>query len=98
MVNKKLVYNRRHFVKTSAKAGLVLASAGKTGNKFGPEPTRPVRIGFVGLGSRGMSMLKVALSLEGVEVPVVCDIVESKVERAQSFVEEVGQPKPKGFT
>jgi predicted dehydrogenase len=43
-------------------------------------------------------MLKVALTIEGVEVPAVCDIVEEKVAKAQRLVEEAGQPKPKGFT
>ncbi len=38
---------------------------------------KPVRLGFVGVGSRGTGMLKVALTLEGVEIPVVCDIVNA---------------------
>lgn len=62
------------------------------------KPSKPVRIGFVGVGSKGMSMLRAALSIEGVEVPVVCDIVEEKVALAQKLVEAAGQPRPKGFT
>ena len=42
-----------------------------------------------------MGMLKVALSIEGVEIPAVCDIVEEKVARAQRLVEDAGQPNLK---
>ena len=59
---------------------------------------RPVRIGFVGVGSRGFGMLRNALMLEGVEIPVVCDIIEERVARAQRLVIDAGQPKPTGFT
>ncbi len=98
MASKKFVFDRRPFYKADARSGLYLASTGTTGLTMHSDPLRPVRIGFVGVGSRGMSMLKVALSLEGVEIPVVCDIVEEKVSRAQNLVEEAGQTRPKGFT
>jgi predicted dehydrogenase len=98
MAKEQLVFNRRNFIKSSASTGLFLSSATKSGKLYGSELVPPVRIGFVGVGSRGMSMLNVALSLEGVEVPVVCDIVEEKVERAQNMVEQAGQNRPKAFT
>ncbi|MFC2087934.1 Gfo/Idh/MocA family protein, partial [Bacteroidota bacterium] len=91
-------FSRRDFVKTSTAAGLFLATSSFTDAIFGLDSGPPVRIGFIGVGSRGTGMLKVALSIEGVEVPVVCDIVEEKVARAQRLVEAAGQPKPKGFT
>ncbi len=90
--------NRRDFIKTGAGAGLYLAAGSYGSLASGCSSDRPVRIGFVGMGSRGTGMLKNALNLEGVEVPVVCDIVAEKVERAQRLVEEAGQPKPQGFT
>ena len=90
--------NRRDFIKTGAGAGLYLAAGGYGSLASGCSYERPVRIGFVGVGGRGTGMLKNALKLEGVEVPVVCDIVSEKVERAQRLVEETGQPKPQGFT
>src|SRR5690554_6056417 len=98
MAKEKLVFNHGQFFKPDIRTGRFNPSAEKFEFIIGSEPVRPVRIGFVGVGSRGMSMLKVTLSLEGVEIPVVCDIVEEKVERAQNFVEEAGQPRPKGFT
>lgn len=59
---------------------------------------RPVRIGFVGVGSRGISMLNVALKIEGVQITAICDIDADKVARAQRLVEKAGQPKPKGYS
>ncbi|HBH82555.1 MAG TPA: glycosyl hydrolase [Bacteroidales bacterium] len=93
-----LKLDRRNFIKTSAGAGLFIATAAYGSSLTGCASERPVRLGFVGVGGRGMGMLKVALSLEGVEITAVCDIVPEKVERAQSLVEAAGQPKPLGFT
>lgn len=98
MEKLNLGLNRRDFIKKSAGAGLYLSTTGYESLANGFKSQRPVRIGFVGVGGRGMGMLKVALSIEGVEIPAVCDIVEEKVARAQRLVEEAGQPKPKGFT
>lgn len=91
-------FKRRDFIKTSTGAGLYLATGAYGSLMASCSSEQPVRIGFVGVGGRGMGMLKVALSIEGVEISAVCDIVEEKVARAQSLVEEAGQPKPKGFT
>jgi len=98
MKTKNSGFTRRNFIKTSAVAGLFAATAGYANSVLGYASQRPVRIGFVGMGSRGTSMLRVALSLEGVEIPAVCDIIEEKVARAQRLVEAAGQPTPKGFT
>lgn len=98
MDTKSIGINRRDFLKTTSMTGMYLATAGWASAGTACSSDRQVRIGFVGVGSRGMGMLKVALSLEGVEVSAVCDIVPDKVERAQRLVEKAGQPKPKGFT
>lgn len=90
--------NRRGFIKSTAGAGLFVAASGFKNMVSPTFPGRPVRIGFVGVGSRGMAMLKNALVLEGVEIPAVCDIVPERVEQAQSLVEKAGQARPKGFT
>ncbi len=98
MKTKNSSLSRRNFVKTTAGAGVYIAAAGYGNLAASCTFRRPVRIGFVGVGGRGMGMLKVALSIEGVEIPAVCDIIEEKVARAQRLVEAAGQPKPKGFT
>jgi len=98
MEPKNSVINRRNFIKTTAAAGIYTASAAYADAIPDMSLQRPVRIGFVGMGSRGTGMLKVALALGGVEVPAVCDIIPDKVERSQRLVEAAGQPKPAGFT
>jgi len=66
--------NRRRFIRESA-AGLVLALAGPgIARSAGAENSRTVRLGFVGVGSRGTVLLRLALMMDGVEIPAVCDI------------------------
>jgi predicted dehydrogenase len=59
---------------------------------------KPVRIGFVGVGARGTSLLRTALALPGVEVPAVCDINEANLARALTIVEQTGRKKPEGYS
>ena len=90
--------DRRGFIKSAAGAGLFVAASGFKNMVSPSSPGRPVRIGFVGVGSRGMAMLKNALMHEGVEIPAVCDIVPEKVEQAQNLIQKAGQARPLGFT
>ena len=55
---------------------------------------KPVRLGFVGLGGRGSYHLDSALGIAGVEVPALCEIDESRLERAKKWVVESGRPEP----
>ena len=59
-----------------------------------PISGRPVRVGFIGIGSRGTGLLRTTLRLPDVVVPAVCDINETAAARAVSMVEKAGQPKP----
>lgn len=61
-------------------------------------PLDKVRIGFIGVGSRGSSLLGNLLELEGVEIRALCDIVADRVKRAQQRVVAKGQPEPVGYT
>jgi predicted dehydrogenase len=56
---------------------------------------KPVRLGFVGLGGRGSYHLDCALGIPGVEVPALCEIVDERLQRAKSWVEESGRPAPR---
>ncbi len=62
-----------------------------------PFDKREPRIGMVGLGGRGTVLLENLLAANG-QVAALCDIVESKAERAASMVVAAGQPKPALFT
>lgn len=56
---------------------------------------KPIRLGFVGLGGRGSYHLDAALGIEGVEVPALCEIVDSRLQSAEAWVRESGRPAPK---
>lgn len=53
-----------------------------------------IRIGLIGVGDRGSYHLDSALGIEGVEVPALCDIDDSYLYRAKSWVEDSGRPTP----
>ncbi|MFJ1616936.1 Gfo/Idh/MocA family protein [Streptomyces sp. NPDC088251] len=57
-----------------------------------------VRVGMVGLGNRGGSMIDLFLAVSGVQVVAVCDPVRAKAERAAAKVTAAGQPSPAVYT
>jgi predicted dehydrogenase len=87
--------NRRNFIKitTAAAGGLAMSPFGMARSSSLQEE-KPLRIGFVGVGDRGSYHLDVALGIEGVIVPAVCDIKDGPLYRAKRWVEEAGQATP----
>src|SRR5690242_11960473 len=57
-----------------------------------------VRLGIIGVGGRGSSLVRDLLAVENVEVKAICDLVPEKVARAQKAVTNAGQPEPAGFS
>ncbi|MDQ0945091.1 Gfo/Idh/MocA family protein [Streptomyces sp. V1I1] len=57
-----------------------------------------VRVGIVGLGNRGGSMIDLFLALPGVQVVGLCDPVKAKTESAAAKVVKAGQPAPAVYT
>lgn len=53
-----------------------------------------VRFGFVGVGGRGFSQMKMILAVEGTQITAISDPVEAHVLRAKESVENAGQPSP----
>lgn len=106
--------SRRNFMVRSALggAGLVLANeivspellaaAPKTGKAtmMGVpfEARERVRLGIIGVGGRGTSLLHDLLAVDNVDVKAICDLVPEKVEHAQKMVTDAGQEKPAGFS
>lgn len=80
----------------------LLADAPKTGNTsmIGVpfESRENVRLGIIGVGGRGTSLLKDLLAVDKVEVKAICDVVPEKVTQAQKAVTSTGQPAPAGFS
>ncbi|MBN2506270.1 MAG: Gfo/Idh/MocA family oxidoreductase [Verrucomicrobia bacterium] len=60
-------------------------------------PLDRVRIGFIGVGGRGSSLLGNLLEIENVEIKAVCDLVPERVQRAQRRVVAREQPEPVGY-
>ncbi len=88
-------YNRRDVLKGGAIVGLGIAA--HTSELFA-QPLTTVRVGFVGVGGRGTSLLRVLLGLEAVKVLALGDINETNLSRAQDLVQKSGQPKPEGYS
>lgn len=57
-------------------------------------PDKSIRLGFVGIGGRGSFHLDVALGIEGVEIPAICEIKPERLYRAKRWIEESGRPTP----
>ena len=106
--------SRRSFVQRTAMggAGLLVATdilksnlaaetpASKGSTMIGVpfEARERVRLGFIGVGGRGTSLLGELLEVENVDIKAICDVVPEKVAHAQKMVTDKGQPEPKAFT
>lgn len=89
--------DRRNFFRTSSAAALALAAAGMPGIGRGQETEKPLKVGFIGVGSRGTVLLRLAMQLDWVQIPAICDISERNLGRAQRLVERRDQPLPEGY-
>lgn len=92
-------YDRRNFLKISSAAvgSATLAGLGlpKTALAQKPASTKPIRLGFIGIGGRGSYHLDAALGMPGVEVPAICEIKPERLYNAKRWIEESGQPTPR---
>jgi len=94
-------HSRRNFLKigtaavTALSAGARVLTAATADMRV--QALDKVRIGLVGIGSRGTVLLKVLLDPEGVEVNAVCDIIEDRAAKGQDLVVAAGRPKPNGY-
>ena len=97
---------RREFLKLGAALGagaalapaLARAQAPTQGTTlFAAPPMDRVRVGFVGVGGQGTVHVENFLTLQGVDVRAICDIVPEKVRSAQDKVVGAGQPRPAGY-
>ena len=75
--------SRRQFLESSAAVtvGLTLAKGAHSQDKNASK--EPLRIGIVGTGRRGISLLRTMMQMEGLQFPAMCDIEKSALERAQ---------------
>jgi myo-inositol 2-dehydrogenase/D-chiro-inositol 1-dehydrogenase len=83
--------NRRRFLGCSAAAGLAL-SQGRVAEAAGEDAL--VRVGLIGLGTRGTTLLRTFLELPGVRVVAVCDSEPKHRVRGQGIVEKTRAERP----
>ncbi|MFQ5805901.1 MAG: Gfo/Idh/MocA family oxidoreductase, partial [Phycisphaerae bacterium] len=90
--------DRRDFLRlsTAATAGLALTSVGLARNN--PGAAKRVRVGVVGTGNRGRSLLHTLLAMKDVEIPALCDIDLSALSLAQELVVKAERNKPEGYS
>ena len=87
---------RRDFIKTTAIAGAGLAIAPSFA--FGKRtPDSKLRLGFIGVGLRGMMHLENSLNRTDVEITAICDIDPKRLELCQKHITEAGQKKAAEF-
>ena len=89
--------SRRDLLKLTGLAAISAATARAQSSvadmKFAPTPN--VRIGVIGVGGRGNSLIDNFSAVPGVQIRALCDVVEEKVKRAQARLERAGKaPRP----
>lgn len=82
--------SRRAFLGCSAAAGLALTQAAEAA-------AAPVRIGVIGAGNRGTTLIRTLLELSGVTVAAVADAEPRHRARAQGIVEKAQGGRPEAF-
>lgn len=85
--------SRRAFLKTAAVSAAVTTAIAR-----GAEPRRTARIGIVGVGGRGTSLLGAMVQFPEVRVPAVCDIVADRAGRAEEIVVKATGSRPEAYT
>lgn len=90
----KQAISRRQFIRQGAAAGAALP----LGAAALAKPLEELRIGFIGVGGRGMGHVREFLKLDRVALKAVCDIVPERVERAQAAIAKTGRPAPEGYS
>ena len=102
--------NRRDFLKGIALAGAASAAGGAAGGwwPFGGTVGSPmhgyaapaiphIRLGIVGMGSRGCGIVNRASKLPGITITAICDNVKEKVEKAQKMLADKKKPAAKEY-
>lgn len=88
--------NRRRFLGCSAAAGLAL-SQGRVAEAGAGATPAPVRLGVVGLGTRGTTLLRTLLELPCAQITAVCDQEPKHRLRGLGIVEKARGVRPDGY-
>ena len=108
MKGQTMTTNRRELLKGGACMGLAAVAAGCQMERFGLGCGAPmacyaapklkhIRIGFVGIGSRGTYALKRLSQFPNVSVAAICDIDEKRMAQNRDFLKEKKLPPAREF-
>lgn len=87
---------RRDFLQTGAitAAGITILP---TGSLFASTANK-VRLGYIGVGARGMSHISEGCLRDDVEIVAICDTQERSLKRCREFIAKKGKPAAKEYT
>ena len=102
--------NRRDFLKGTAWMGAAAIAAGCMSAKnapccgaggsmfgFAATPLKKIRVGCVGIGSRGSGAVHRLADIPGVEIAALCDIEQYRVDAQQKWLKDKNKPAAKEF-
>jgi myo-inositol 2-dehydrogenase/D-chiro-inositol 1-dehydrogenase len=89
--------NRRRFLGCSAAASLALSQGALAEAASLDEGAAPVRLGIIGIGNRGTTLLRTLLELRGTSIVAVCDAESKHRLRGQGIVEKARGQRPEAL-
>src|SRR5690554_563588 len=99
-----MTLNRRDFVKRAAAgAGAVMIGEKAFSKTYASacilkgKDDRVVRLGMIGVGGMGTSLLRSCVTMGDVQIQAICDISETALNGALSIVDDSGRKRPDGY-
>ena len=92
-----IAVNRRRFLGCSAAASLALRRVRLAEGTAAESSAVPVRLGLIGIGTRGTALLRTLLELPGTPIIAVCDPEPKHRLRGQGIVEKARGHRPEAF-
>ena len=90
--------SQHHSVPADMEAAVTPRQAGQTHVlQLAADPIPVVRIAFIGVGNRGGAAVRRYTFMEGVEIKVLCDLVEEKVQRSQQVLLNKNLPRAEAY-
>ena len=88
---------RRAFIKNSTitAAGITILPGGTL---FAKSDSAKVRLGYIGVGARGMSHISEGTLRDDVEIVAICDTQESSLKICRAFIAKKGRPAATEYT
>jgi predicted dehydrogenase len=90
-------FGRREFLRRTSAAGAGLAAALLDPGSLRAAPKEKVRLGFIGVGRRGLGHVERTLLRPDVEIPAVCDVDQERLGHALDLVAKAKGKRAEGY-